>query len=253
MGLEHISADSACQDRRIRVGGGTDGGHGVRAGVDVRQLLAVEVVHGRAASCAWPRSGGPPGRGRDQAEDGVCFVFVARAVEHDPVAGGEPGQGDGMDFGPSCRDRGLGRSSGSRTMCRLPSQGGNGRSPGCRGIRPPGAAAIWSRSQIARSAGWATVPDRSSTSGRANTCCASIACMPAGAFWSCWMCGAHGVCGRSPGRAGRTVLSPVLTVDRSRFGMTWSPLPMTSMQATGSVTARFTRTGAGSPPAAGPA
>jgi len=44
-----------------------------------------------------------------------------------------------------------------------------------------------------------------------------------------------------------------LTVDRSRFGMTWSPLRMTSMQATGSVTARFTRAGAGSPPAAGPA
>ena len=42
-----------------------------------------------------------------------------------------------------------------------------------------------------------------------------------------------------------------LTVDRSRFGMTWSPLRMTSMQATGSVTARFTRAGAGSPPADG--
>ena len=35
--------------------------------------------------------------------------------------------------------------------------------------------------------------------------------------------------------------------------MTWSPLRMTSMQATGSVTARFIREGAGSPPAAGPA
>jgi polyisoprenoid-binding protein YceI len=44
-----------------------------------------------------------------------------------------------------------------------------------------------------------------------------------------------------------------LTVDRSRFGMTWSPLRMTSMQATGSVTARFTRVGAGSSPAADPA
>jgi polyisoprenoid-binding protein YceI len=44
-----------------------------------------------------------------------------------------------------------------------------------------------------------------------------------------------------------------LTVDRSRFGMTWSPLRMTSMQATGSVTARFTRAGAGSSPAVGPA
>ncbi len=32
-----------------------------------------------------------------------------------------------------------------------------------------------------------------------------------------------------------------LTVDRSRFGMTWSPLRMAAMQATGTVTARFTR------------
>ena len=32
-----------------------------------------------------------------------------------------------------------------------------------------------------------------------------------------------------------------LTVDRSQFGMTWSPLRMAAMQATGSVTARFTR------------
>jgi len=31
------------------------------------------------------------------------------------------------------------------------------------------------------------------------------------------------------------------SVDRSRFGMTWSPMRMSSMQATGSVTARFTR------------
>jgi polyisoprenoid-binding protein YceI len=46
-------------------------------------------------------------------------------------------------------------------------------------------------------------------------------------------------------------LQAELTVDRSRFGMTWSPLRMTSMQATGSVTARFTRAGAGSPPAVG--
>jgi len=42
-----------------------------------------------------------------------------------------------------------------------------------------------------------------------------------------------------------------LTVDRSRFGMTWSPLRMTSMQATGSVTARFTRAVTGSSPASG--
>ncbi len=32
-----------------------------------------------------------------------------------------------------------------------------------------------------------------------------------------------------------------LAVDRSRFGMTWSPLRMAAMQATGVVTARFTR------------
>ena len=32
-----------------------------------------------------------------------------------------------------------------------------------------------------------------------------------------------------------------LTVDRSRYGMTWSPMKMTAMQATGSVTARFIR------------
>jgi polyisoprenoid-binding protein YceI len=48
-------------------------------------------------------------------------------------------------------------------------------------------------------------------------------------------------------------LKAELTVDRSRFGMTWSPLRMTSMQATGSVTARFTRAGTGSPPATSPA
>ena len=32
-----------------------------------------------------------------------------------------------------------------------------------------------------------------------------------------------------------------LTVDRSRDGMTWGPMKMTAMQATGSVTARFFR------------
>ena len=32
-----------------------------------------------------------------------------------------------------------------------------------------------------------------------------------------------------------------ITVDRSRFGMTWSPMRIAAMQATGSVTARFTR------------
>lgn len=48
-------------------------------------------------------------------------------------------------------------------------------------------------------------------------------------------------------------LQAEVTVDRSRFGMTWSPLRIASMQATGSVTARFTRASSGSPPAAGPA
>ena len=32
-----------------------------------------------------------------------------------------------------------------------------------------------------------------------------------------------------------------LTVDRSRYGMTWSPMKMTAMQATGSVTAAWPR------------
>jgi polyisoprenoid-binding protein YceI len=32
-----------------------------------------------------------------------------------------------------------------------------------------------------------------------------------------------------------------LTIDRSRFGTTWSPLRMAAMEATGTVTARFTR------------
>jgi polyisoprenoid-binding protein YceI len=36
-----------------------------------------------------------------------------------------------------------------------------------------------------------------------------------------------------------------LAVDRSRFGMTWSPLRMAAMQATGIVTARFTRESGG--------
>jgi polyisoprenoid-binding protein YceI len=36
-----------------------------------------------------------------------------------------------------------------------------------------------------------------------------------------------------------------ITVDRSKFGMTWSPMRVASMQATGSVTARFTRSAAG--------
>ncbi len=41
-----------------------------------------------------------------------------------------------------------------------------------------------------------------------------------------------------------------LTVDRSRYGMTWSPMRMAALQATGSVTARFTRA-LGGPPANG--
>ncbi len=53
--------------------------------------------------------------------------------------------------------------------------------------------------------------------------------------------------------ADAVTLQAEVTVNRSRFGMTWSPLRIASMQATGSVTARFTRAGAGSPPAAGPA
>lgn len=44
--------------------------------------------------------------------------------------------------------------------------------------------------------------------------------------------------------ADSVTLRAEFTVDRSRFGMTWSPLRMTSMQATGSVTARFTRVAA---------
>ena len=43
-----------------------------------------------------------------------------------------------------------------------------------------------------------------------------------------------------------------LGVDRSRFGMTWSPMRMASMQANATVTARFTRVPAGSPPATSP-
>lgn len=36
-----------------------------------------------------------------------------------------------------------------------------------------------------------------------------------------------------------------LTVDRSRYGMTWSPMKMAAMHATGSVTARFIRDAGG--------
>ena len=44
---------------------------------------------------------------------------------------------------------------------------------------------------------------------------------------------------------GRVTLRVKFTVDRSRFGMTWSPLRISSLQATGSVTATFTRSAAG--------
>lgn len=47
--------------------------------------------------------------------------------------------------------------------------------------------------------------------------------------------------------ADAVTLRAELTVDRSRFGMTWSPLRIAAMQATGSVTARFTRIPAGNP------
>ena len=43
---------------------------------------------------------------------------------------------------------------------------------------------------------------------------------------------------------GRVTLRAQFTVDRSRFGMTWSPLRISSLQATGSVTATFTRSAA---------
>jgi len=39
----------------------------------------------------------------------------------------------------------------------------------------------------------------------------------------------------------RVTLRAQLTIDRSRLGMTWSPLRISSPQATGSVTATFTR------------
>jgi polyisoprenoid-binding protein YceI len=41
--------------------------------------------------------------------------------------------------------------------------------------------------------------------------------------------------------AAAVTLQADMAVDRSRFGMTWSPLRMAAMQATGVVTARFTR------------
>ena len=43
----------------------------------------------------------------------------------------------------------------------------------------------------------------------------------------------------------RVTLRAQLTIDRSRFGMTWSPLRISSLQATGSVTGTFTHSAAG--------
>jgi polyisoprenoid-binding protein YceI len=43
----------------------------------------------------------------------------------------------------------------------------------------------------------------------------------------------------------RVTLRAQLGIDRSRFGMTWSPLRMSSLHANGSVTATFTRSTAG--------
>ncbi len=89
MGLEHISVNSACQDRRIRVGGGADDGDGVRAGVGVLRLLAVGMVYGRAGWCAWC-----PAARRTAAAMRLKMVSASgslRGPEHDPVAGGEPG------------------------------------------------------------------------------------------------------------------------------------------------------------------
>jgi polyisoprenoid-binding protein YceI len=45
--------------------------------------------------------------------------------------------------------------------------------------------------------------------------------------------------------ADAVTLRASLIVDRSRFGMTWSPMRIASMEATGTVTARFTRQPAG--------
>lgn len=47
--------------------------------------------------------------------------------------------------------------------------------------------------------------------------------------------------------ADAVTLRAELAVDRSRFGMTWSPLRVAAMQATGTVTARFVRVPAGNP------
>jgi polyisoprenoid-binding protein YceI len=46
--------------------------------------------------------------------------------------------------------------------------------------------------------------------------------------------------------ADAVTLRAEITVDRSRFGMTWSPMRVASLHATGSVTARFTRAPGGS-------
>ncbi|HEY1641358.1 MAG TPA: YceI family protein [Streptosporangiaceae bacterium] len=41
--------------------------------------------------------------------------------------------------------------------------------------------------------------------------------------------------------ADAVTLRASVTIDRSRFGMTWSPMKIAAMEATGTVTARFTR------------
>jgi polyisoprenoid-binding protein YceI len=43
----------------------------------------------------------------------------------------------------------------------------------------------------------------------------------------------------------RVTLRAQLSIDRSRLGMTWSPLRISSMRAIGTVTATFTRSTAG--------
>ena len=45
--------------------------------------------------------------------------------------------------------------------------------------------------------------------------------------------------------ADAVTLRASLIIDRSRFGMTWSPMRIAAMEATGTVTARFTRQPAG--------
>jgi hypothetical protein len=180
--------------------------------------------------------GGPLHCGRDQAEDGIRFGFVAGAVEHDPVAGGKPGQGDGMDFGPARGDRGL-------AGCWVLDPRASRVEFGVRHFWGAVTVRGWferlegegSWDQTGRSAGsWSWTPRRwtprtSSATGRAElTHGAQLAAEGE--------LEAAGV--REPlsftaevvdGSADAVTLKAGLTVDRSRFGMTWSPLRMTSM------------------------